>query len=110
MPSLGNATFKGASGKEYRFRVFAFGTRFRKLSGVFAVTNRASSGNGGHQHHILYVGQTEDCSQPFARHRKADVFKQHGADCICLLSDNSEQSRLAKKHDLVAAFHPVWNH
>ena len=33
MPSLGKATFKGASGKAYRFRVFALGTRFRNRSG-----------------------------------------------------------------------------
>ena len=109
MPSLGKATFKGASGKVYRFRVYALGTRFRKLSGVYAVTSRTGDANGGPRHVILYVGQTEDFSQPFARHHKADAFRQHGADCICLLSDDSEESRLAKEKDLVAAFHPVCN-
>ena len=109
MPSLGKAMFKGASGKTYRFRVFALGTRFRNRSGVYAVTSRASKGSGGHQHVILYVGQTEDFSQPFAKHRKAGAVQQRGADCICVLSDESEESRLAKEKDLVAAFHQVCN-
>ena len=109
MASLGKARFKGASGKMYRFRVYALGTRFRKLSGVYVVTNRTSNTNGGHRHAIVYVGQTEDLSQPFDKHRKADAFRQHGADCICLLSDDSEESRLAKEKDLVAAFRPVCN-
>jgi hypothetical protein len=109
MASLGRATFKGASGKSYRFRVFALGTRFRKRSGVYAVTSRNSNGNGGHQHVIVYVGHTEDFSQPFAEHHKAGAFKQHGADCVCVLGDESKESRHVKQQDLVAAFHPVCN-
>ena len=109
MPSLGRAFFTGASGKTYRFRVFALGTRFRKRSGVYAVTSRTGNANGGARHVILYVGQTEDFSEPFAKHGKADAVTERGADCICVLSDGSQESRLAKQNDLVAAFHPVCN-
>jgi hypothetical protein len=109
MPALGKTAFKGASGQAYGFKVYPLGTRFRKLSGVYVVTTRSSSTNGGHRHVPLYVGQTEDLSQPLKEHRKADSFLEHGANCVCLLSDASAESRLAKKDDLIAAFHPVCN-
>jgi hypothetical protein len=109
MPALGKTAFKGASGKQYGFKVYALGTRFRKLGGVFVVTSRCNGDNGGHRHVPLYVGQTEDFSQPLDKHRKVDAFVKHGANCVCLLSDASEKSRLAKEQDLIAAFHPVCN-
>jgi len=109
MASLGKAVLKGASGKAYRFKIYALGTRFRKLSGVYLITTRVNDANGAHRHVPLYVGQTEDLSQPFAQHHKADVFARHGANCICLLSDKSEESRSAKEQDLIAAYHPVCN-
>jgi hypothetical protein len=109
MPALGKAAFKGASGRAYAFKVYALGTRIRKLSGVYVIATRSNGANGGHRHVPLYVGQTEDLSQPLNEHRKANVFKEHGANCVCLLSDTSEQSRLAKEQDLIAAFHPVCN-
>ena len=109
MASLGKSTFKGRSGKQYRFRVFPWGTRFRKISGVYVVANRAQGIDGGHRHTVLYVGHTEDFSQPFAKHRKAQDFAQHGANCICVQSDGSEESRLEKERDLIAAFSPECN-
>jgi hypothetical protein len=109
MPSLGKTAFKGASGRVYGFKVYALGTHFRKLSGVYVITNRSHTSDGGHRHLPLYVGQTEDLSQPFGEHRKADSFLEHGANCVCLLSDTSEESREAKEKDLIAAFQPVCN-
>lgn len=109
MPALGKTAFKGASGKAYRFKVYALGTKFRKLSGVFVVASRSNRADGGHQHVPLFVGQTEDLSQPFEKHRKADSFTENGANCICLLADESEPSRQAKEQDLVAGLHPLCN-
>ena len=76
---------------------------------MYVVTNRSNTADGGHRHHPLYVGQTEDLSQPLRQHRKADSFLEYGANCVCLLSDVSQESRLAKKQDLIAAFQPVCN-
>ena len=109
MPALGKTAFKGASGRTYRFRVYALGTRFRKLGGVYVIANRSNGANGGHRHMPLYVGQTEDFSQPFGEHRKASSFMEHGANCICLASDASEESRACKEQDLITAFQPVCN-
>ena len=48
MPSIGNTTFKGRSGRQYRFKVVPLGTRFRKLSGVYVVANIRGGGEFGH--------------------------------------------------------------
>jgi hypothetical protein len=109
MASLGKTIFKGRSGRQYRFRIFPLGTRFRKISGVYLVANRDQGVNGGHRHTILYVGHTEDFSQPFEKHHKAKDLAQHGANCICVQSDGSEESRLKKERDLIAAFSPQCN-
>lgn len=109
MASLGKTTFKGRSGKQYRFKVFPLGTRFRKISGVYVIATRGRGANGGQRHRVLYVGHTEDFSQPFDKHRKAEAFAQHGANCICVQSDGLEESRLDKERDLIAQFSPECN-
>jgi len=101
--------FKGKSGKAYRFKVYPLGTRFRKLSGVYVIGNRSHGINGARRLVPLFVGHTEDLSQPFDQHRKAKDFAQQGANCICLQSDTLEESRLAKELDLIAALNPACN-
>jgi hypothetical protein len=109
MASLGNTTWKGGSGYVYRFEVYALGTRLRKASGLYIITRRRRHNDGGYRHAPLYVGQTEDLSQPFGKHHKAEVLRQHGANCIFIQSDKSENSRLAKERDLISTLHPVCN-
>jgi hypothetical protein len=109
MASLGKTVCKGRSGEVYRLKVYALGTRLRKASGIYVITVRSRNAEGGYRHVPLYVGQTEDFSQPFARHRKAEVFKQHDANCICVQPDASQESRLTKEADLIARYHPVCN-
>ena len=109
MASLGKTAFKGRSGKQYRFRVFPLGTRFRKISGVYVIATRGQDADGGQRHKILYVGHTEDFSQPFDKHHKAEAFAQCGANCICVQSDKSEESQLEKEQDLIAQFSPKCN-
>ena len=109
MASLGKAMFKSKSGNEYRFKVFPLGTRFRKISGIYMIAYRGHDVRGAHRHKILYVGSTEDFSQPFEKHRKAQDLMRLGANCICVQSDKSEESRLEKERDLIAAFSPAGN-
>ena len=47
MAVLGKMVFKGKSGTAYRFKVFPWGTRFRKISGVYVIGNRAHGASGG---------------------------------------------------------------
>jgi hypothetical protein len=109
MASLGKATFQGDTGNQYRFQVFPLNTRFRKISGIYLIAYRCNSKQGGHRHKILYVGNTEDFSQPFEKHRKAQNLVRLGANCICVQSDKSEESRLGKERDLIATFSPACN-
>jgi hypothetical protein len=109
MASLGKTVLKGDSGKAYQFRIYPLGTRFRKIGGVYLITNRYHNEDRGYRHKTLYVGRTEDFSRPFDKHDKVKEFMQHGANCICVQSDESEDSRLSKEQDLVAVLHPVCN-
>ena len=109
MASLGRAMFKGDSGNQYRFKVFPLGAHFRKIGGVYMIAYRARDTHGEQRHKVLYVGNTEDLSQPFDKHRKSQDLLRLGANCICLQSDESEQSRLDKEKDLLAAFSPACN-
>ena len=109
MASLGKATFTSKSGNQYRFKVFPLGTRFRKISGVYLIAFRARGSHGEYRHKILYVGNTKDFSQPFEKHPKAQDLVRLGTNCICVQADKSEESRLEKERDLVAAFSPARN-
>jgi hypothetical protein len=109
MASLGKTTWRGEAGQVHRFKVYALGTKLRKVCGLYVITRRRRKADGGYGHVPLYVGQTEDLSQPFGQHRKAAEFRQRGANCICLHSDDSEDSRLAKEQALIATLHPACN-
>ena len=109
MASLGRTSFKSKTGKQYRFKVFPLGTRFRKLSGIYVIAYRARGADGSHRHKILYVGNTEDFSQPFEKHSKAQDLVRLGANCICVQRDLSADSRQKKEQDLIAAFCPAGN-
>jgi hypothetical protein len=106
MASLGKVTLTSASGERYRFRVFPLGTRFRSISGVYLITRRVTRVEGGHRHKILHVGGTEDFSKPFEGCRKAPDLVRFGANCVCVQSDVSAESRRKKERDLAATFGP----
>jgi hypothetical protein len=109
MASLGKTILKGGSGKTYRFRVYPLGTKFRKIGGVYVITNRYHNEGAGYRHKTLYIGRTEDFSEPLDQHGKAPELMQHGANCICVQSTASEDSRMVIEQDLVAALHPLCN-
>jgi hypothetical protein len=109
MPSLGKTSLQGGSGKVYRFAIYPLGTKLRKLAGLYVISNRSHDDSTGHQYEALYVGQTEDLSQPFDRHHKSKEFDRCGANCIFLHKDESEDSRIEKERDLIAALHPPCN-
>ncbi len=109
MASLGKVTLTSTSDKRYRFRVFPFGTRLRNIAGVYLITQRTNRADGRHRHKVLYVGRTKDFSHPFDGHGKAPDFVKYGANCICVLSDVSVESRREKERDLIASFSPVCN-
>jgi len=73
----------GASGRKYAFLVYPWGTPFKALGGVYAVTRGTANQSGGQTHTIVYVGQTGDLSERFDDHHKAACFGRNKANCMC---------------------------
>ncbi len=111
MTSTNPATLElsGASGKKYTFTVYAWGTEFKSLGGVYAVSRAESNQRGGQTHNVIYVGQTGDLSERFDDHHKAACFQKHSANRICVMVEGNEQTRLAIERDLIANYNPPCN-
>lgn len=109
MASLGKATFKGNTGNRYQFKVFPLNTRFRRIGGIYLIAYRCHSKEGGYRHKILYVGNTEDFSQPLEKQPGSQCLMRLGANCICVQPDQSQESRLGKERDLISTFGPTCN-
>lgn len=109
MAKLGELVLEGASGASYTFSVYPWGTNFKAIAGVYYVSKREAKSDGGGTHTKIYVGQTEDLSERFDNHHRADCFRRHGANCISVHLDDDEDSRLAKESDLINALDPPCN-
>lgn len=99
----------GASGKKYAFLVYPWGTSFKPLGGVYAITRATPNQSGGQTHTILYVGQTGDLSERFDDHHKEDCFNKRSANCHCVHLEANEKTRLAIESDLIANYNPPCN-
>jgi len=99
----------GASGRKYAFLVYPWGTTFKPIGCLYAVTRAMSNQAGGQTHAIVYVGQTGDLSERFDDHHKTDCFSRRSANCICVHVESNEESRLAIEADLIAAYNPPCN-
>ncbi len=110
MAKLGTLTLTGASGQKYDFEVYAFDTQYNQVACVYAVTRREEKGEGeGYSHTVIYVGQTDDLSERFDDHHKADCFTRHRANAIGVHQDGDEKSRRAKEAGLIKAYNPPCN-
>ena len=94
-------TFIGLSGIIYDFSLHTWGATFKPLGAVYFITDRHPKKTGGHLHKAIYVGQTHDLSVRFDAHPKADCFKQHSANCICVLLEDDEAQRFVIEQDLI---------
>lgn len=97
MARLSTLNLTGASGREYTFNVYPLNTEFAEIPAVYAVTKRYKRSDGVWAHDVDYVGQTGNLPERFEGHHKADCFRRHGANCVCVHRDTSEASRLAKE-------------
>lgn len=98
-------TLTGASGTNYQFTLYPWGTVFKPVCAVYAMLKLATDGT----YYVQYVGQTGDCSERFDFHHKESCFRSHGVTHIGLLIENSEQRRFAIETDLVRAYNPPCN-
>lgn len=110
MAKYGTVTFNGVSGTAYTFYAYSMDTSFKKGFGaVYFITKRIEKAEGGASHTRIYVGQTGDLSDRFNNHYKQQCFNSHGANCICILGEQSEVNRLAIEEDLIAKYNPPCN-
>ena len=97
MAAEGKITVKGASGTQYEFEVYRWGTTFNPIGGVYLVLKKLPAGN----YEILYIGQTGDLSERFDNHHQAACFTRNGKTHIAVKPESSEQKRLAIETDLI---------
>jgi hypothetical protein len=95
VPQRNTVNATGRSGKTYTFSEYAIGTEFKPVGAVYMFLNVREP---------VYVGQTEDLSERFDNHHKADCIRRRGATVICVLVVSSEAERLAIERDLLANY------
>ncbi len=97
MAAEGKVTVTGASGTQYEFEVYPWGTSFKPLGGVYLVLKKKLLAD----YDLLYIGQTGDLSERFDNHHKADCFNRNGKTHIAIRLEESEQRRLNIETDLI---------
>ena len=105
MATYGGISFVGKSGEKYYFHAWPLETRFKSVGAVYFVTKRSFSNKtyriAGHE--SIYIGQTGNLGDPAATPLRVERFLKHGANCVCVYLDPSEERRLAVAQDLLAA-------
>ena len=111
MATYGGITFNGKSGEKYYFKAWPLQTRFNPLGAVYFVTKRAFNDKTYRRasHESIYIGQTTDLTAPLATPVQLACFGKHGANCICVYVDASEERRLAIAQDLMAMHNTTCN-
>ena len=97
---------EGASGLEYTFSIYPWGTEFQKKGGVYMVLKKKGQNN---DYAILYVGQTGDLSERFDSHNKKPCFDRNGKTHIAILLESFELNRFSIENDLIRSYNPVCN-
>ncbi len=109
MSKLGSLSLTGASGAEYEFNVYSFGTEFNSISSVYYISKRTVGQDGTGSHLKIYIGETEDIVDRFSQHHKQKCFENHGANCISVHQEKNEQRRREIEQDLIDAYDPPCN-
>ena len=101
MSKLGSLEIAGASGTKYSFAVYSLDTSWNEVAAVYVVTKRTPKPGGGASHSFIYVGQTDNLKERHMNHHKAECFTKHGANCLCVLVEEREETRLRIEADLL---------
>lgn len=109
MAKIGILNLYGNSGNKYQFEIYPIDAVFDQQPALYAVTRRYISSDGDNRHSVVYIGESDDISKSFVKHKKRDCFKQHEANCICIQLDSNKRSRLFKMKDLTDRINPRCN-
>ena len=106
MGDLGIHVWTGQSGHKYRYAFYMYGTMFGPGPANFMFARESRGG----QYQALYVGQTQDLSEPFDDPVAVECLRQGRVTHIHIRhSDAREELRRAERSDLISAFGPPCN-
>lgn len=102
----GNVIFRGKSGQSYRFEAWSLETKFKPLAGVYFVTRRGNEDSNYNRatHEHVYIGHAASLAEPLGNPSQLDLFRKHGANCVCVYAADGEERRIAIEQDLLAAY------
>lgn len=112
MATYGNITFHGKSGEKYYFQAWPLETRFKSVGAVYFVTKRVFNDKTYRRrasHEAVFIGQTGNLADPFGTQLQLGCFGKHGANCVCVHLDASEERRLTIEQDLIDSQSPSCN-
>jgi len=111
MAKWGHIVLNGKSGEKYRFQIWPLETKFKPIGAVFFLTERTIKNKNYDRasHSGVYIGQTENLSDPFSTHPQLDCFKKHRANCICIFPVADEEKRVAVEQDLISEYRTSCN-
>lgn len=96
----------GASGQQYRYTVYMFGTAFGPGAANYILARETQPG----QYLALYVGQTRDLSASFDRHPAMECLRDSRATHVHVkFSVAPDEVRRAERSDLIARWNPPCN-
>lgn len=96
---IGSAVVRGKI-RRYDFEVFPLDAELKDGSAIYVISKRITDKRGRGHHKFVCIGQTESLLGEIKRHQKDKCIKQHKANVICLLREESETNRLKIETDL----------
>ena len=96
-------TFRGPSGKVYRFHAISPDLNLKDVGAVYALTRRTQDHDGREFYSIIYLGQTENLGKAIAHHRQELWMLAHDVNCVCVHLEQDEDKRIQKVADLSAS-------
>jgi len=106
MDDLGIHVWTGQSGQKYRYTVYMFGTVFGPGPANFIYARELRAG----QYVPVFIGQTQDLSEPFEDSVALECMKQTRVTHIHVRpTDARDEIRRAERSDLISVWNPPCN-
>ena len=102
-------TLQREIGPAIRFYVYPIGQALSTVGAVYVITRRYKNSGSGISHDVLYVGDTLNLSLTLLNHPKWDCLIRGSANCIGAHIDEDQNSRVAKREDLIQQYAPACN-
>lgn len=96
---IGSAVVRGKTGR-YDFEVFPLDAELKDGSAIYVISKRITDKGGRGHHKFVCIGQTESLLGEIKKHKKDKCIKNHKANVICLLREESETNRVKIETDL----------